>query len=126
MKICVVDDDPKMVKFMSTVLEAAGHAVLSDISSMTMIPTIIQNKPDCLITDLVMAELDGIELCHHLRGRDEVKDLTIIFVSAQTAEYWKKQAGDAGADGYITKPLDPEIFVEQVERIVAEKGRRGA
>ena len=95
MRICVVDDDPKMVTFMTAVLEDAGHTVISNVSPMMAIPDIIKNAPDCLVTDLVMAELDGVELCHHLRGRDEAKDLAIIFVTAQRSSYWQKKAIDA-------------------------------
>ncbi|NQV84733.1 MAG: response regulator transcription factor [Rhodospirillales bacterium] len=126
MKICVVDDDPKMVTFMTAVLEDAGHTVSSNISSMMAIPDIIKNNPDCLVTDLVMAELDGVELCHHLRGRAEVKDMAIIFVTAQRSSYWQTKAADAGADGYIIKPLDPETFAAEVERLVAEKSSSNA
>ncbi|MBT3306435.1 MAG: response regulator [Alphaproteobacteria bacterium] len=121
MRICVVDDDPKMVTFMTAVLEDAGHTVISNVSPMMAIPDIIKNAPDCLVTDLVMAELDGVELCHHLRGRDEAKDLAIIFVTAQRSSYWQKKAIDAGADGYIVKPLDPETFAAEIERLVNEK-----
>jgi two-component system, OmpR family, alkaline phosphatase synthesis response regulator PhoP len=118
LKIYVVDDDAQIVEFMTVVLEAAGHTVFADISAVFAISRIVEKKPDCLITDLMMSELDGIELCKHLRGRDELKNLMIIFVSAQGSDYWKQRALDAGANGYIVKPLRADTFVNEVEGII--------
>lgn len=121
LSIFLVDDDEDIIDFMSVLLEGAGHSVKSEVAGAYALSAIDRDKPDCVVTDLMMAELDGLEFCRELRGRAKLRDMTIIFVSAQTAEYWQKRARDAGADGYITKPLKAREFVGQVERIVAAR-----
>lgn len=118
LKIYIVDDDAQIAEFMTVVLEAAGHTVFTDISAVFAISRIVGKKPDCLVTDLMMSELDGIELCKHLRERTELKNLVVIFVSAKDSDFWKNRAREAGANGYIVKPLTADAFVSEVERIV--------
>lgn len=126
LKIYVVDDEAQIVEFMTVALESAGHTMFADISAVFAISRIVEKKPDCLITDLMMSELNGVELCKLLRQRSELKDLVIIFVSAQGSDYWKQRAVEAGADGYIVKPLRAESFVQEVEDIIRDaKSRPG-
>ena len=71
-----------------------------------------------MLTDLVLAEMDGLDLCRELRKLPEFSGLKIIFDSARDSEYWHTHAQDAGADGYVDKPLDPDTFVRRVETII--------
>ena len=118
MKIYIVDDDPGIIAIMTLLLEAAGHKVSSSVAGATALPEIKAKRPDCVLTDLVMAEMDGLDLCRELRKLTEFSDLKIVFVSARDSEFWHTRAGDAGADGYVDKPLDQDTFVGLVEDIV--------
>ena len=118
MKFYIVDDDADIIAFMTLLLETAGHKVSSSIAGATALPEIKAKRPDCVLTDLVMAEMDGLDLCRELRKLPELSGLKIIFVSARANEYWRNHAHDAGADGYLGKPLDAKTFVEQVENII--------
>lgn len=117
MKIYVVDDDPDMVILMTLLLERAGHEIASNAAGSVALPEISKFKPDCVLTDLMMAQMDGLELCRELRKMEVMADTAVIVVSARTDGYWRQRASDAGATGYITKPLDPETFASQVEEI---------
>ena len=118
MKVFIVDDDAHMVALMTTLLEAAGHAVSSEITGSYAIPKIVSERPDCVIIDLMMAELDGTELCEELRARQETRGATLIMVTAMDDDHWRARAEASGMDGYLTKPLNAETFVEQVQNIV--------
>ena len=118
MKFYIVDDDADIIAFMTLLLETAGHKVSSSIAGATALPEIKAKRPDCVLTDLVMAEMDGLDLSRELRKVPELSGLKIIFVSARANEYWRDHARDAGADGYLGKPLDAKTFVEQVENII--------
>ena len=120
LRIFIVDDDADFVQLVTLLLEHAGHSVSSDLVGAQAIPTIVREKPDCVLTDLMMACLDGLALCRELRAREELRDLKIIMVSARTEDLWRQRAKDSGADGYITKPLDIEGFVSQVEAVLGE------
>jgi DNA-binding response OmpR family regulator len=83
MKVFIVDDDAQMVTLMTALLEAAGHTVSSEITGSYAIPRIVSERPDCVIIDLMMAELDGLELCQELRGRKETRGATLVIVTAR-------------------------------------------
>ena len=119
MKVFIVDDDAHMVALMTALLEAAGHAVSSEITGSYAIPKIVSERPDCVIIVLMMAELDGLELCEELRARRETHGATPVMVTARDDDHWRARAEAIGMDGFLTKPLEPNTFVEQVQSIVA-------
>jgi DNA-binding response OmpR family regulator len=117
LRFFIVDDDSEIIEFMTALLEAAGHSVSSSVAGAYALAEITAEKPDCVLADLMMAEMDGLELCRALRGRAKLDATRFIVVSARDAEYWRARANDAGADGYIVKPLDPATFVAEIERL---------
>jgi len=119
--IFVVDDDQQMVDIMSVWLTMAGHDVAADTAASTALPQIATRRPDAILVDLMMAEVDGLELIGELRSRPETKSSAIIMVSARTDDLWTKRALAAGADGFVHKPLEQDTFVSTVERIIESK-----
>lgn len=119
MKITIIDDDPDIVEVISLVLENAGHSVTSSPAGVNAISLIRKKRPDLILTDLVMAEMDGLELCREIRKDKLLEKTKIIMISARTDEMWKEKARDAGADGYIEKPIDTATFVKDVESLSA-------
>ncbi len=119
--IFIVDDDPSMIAIMSAWLEASGHQVASDTIASTAIPQIETLRPDAILVDLMMAEVDGLELLNELRGRPTCANAAILMITTRTDELWRQKALDAGADGFLGKPLDQIEFVERVEEVIAEK-----
>ena len=118
MKFYIVDDDTDAAKAMTVMVEDAGHAGIFNCAAVFSLPEILSLRPDCVLIDLMMAEMNGLELCEELRGRPELNGLKIIMVSAKAGEYWQERAREAGADGYIAKPLNPKTFVGQVHDIL--------
>jgi len=119
MKIVLVDDDPDLIDIMQMALEQAGHDVTASPAGAPIIRTLKNNPPDALITDLMMAELTGLELCELVKAHAPLSGLKIILISARTDKLWKGKARACGADGFIEKPIDPLTFAAQVEKIVA-------
>ncbi len=123
--VFLVDDDQAMLDVMSLWLMTAGHNVASDTAGSTALPQIMQKKPDALLLDLMMAEVNGLEMIAELRARPETAKAAIIMVSGRTDEIWVKRAIDMGADGFIHKPLKQETFVLQVEALIEAKKAAG-
>ncbi len=118
MKVYIIDDDWDMINYFTVLLESAGHQVYSGVSGVSNLPKIVARKPDAILVDLVMAEMDGLELVGQLRAKKELAASKIIMVTSKDHDHWRKQAADAGVDGYITKPVDEATFASQVEAIV--------
>lgn len=110
----VIDDDPDMLTLMDSLLGQAGHQVESCLAGSYGLPTIASWRPDVVLTDLVMAEVDGLEVCSEIKGRDDLKAIKVIVVSGKDHDHWKQEAAKRGASGYIVKPIDPETFANTV------------
>ncbi|MAG98935.1 MAG: response regulator [Alphaproteobacteria bacterium] len=118
MKIYIVDDDQQIIDLMAKLLLAAGHRVSSNTVGELALSEIVVQRPDCVLVDLMMAAVDGLELCRELRQRKETENVKIVMVSARTADHWKQQAAELDA-GYLEKPVDPQTFAAEIERLVA-------
>ena len=117
----VVDDDPTMIKIMAGLIAQAGHTVKSNTSSLSALAEILVQKPDVVIVDLMMPDLDGTDLCSMLRAKPSTSGMKIVVVSAKTYEFDRKRALGAGADGFIQKPITAENFMPRVLRILEDK-----
>ncbi|HEY9164378.1 MAG TPA: response regulator [Magnetovibrio sp.] len=118
MRIVLVDDDPDLIEIMYLALQQAGHQVIAAPAGVAVMSDLHKRPPDLVITDLMMAEMDGLELCRAVRDDQALADTHVIVVSARTDPLWKTRARDAGAIGFIEKPIDPMEFAQQVDQLV--------
>lgn len=118
LRIFIVDDDQDMIALMTTLLEARGHEVRSNLVGDQAIPQIVQMRPQCVLVDLMMAAIDGYALTAELKKRPELTDTKYVMVSARTGAMWSEKSRLDGLDGYITKPLDLATFAQQVEALL--------
>lgn len=121
MKFCIFDDDQSLLHLVTLLLEKAGHEVSASTRGEQAIGVVTTNRPDALITDRMMPDIDGLSLVHKLRGRKEFDDMVIIMMSVDSGidRPWRRDAEAAGADGFIAKPFDPATFAAEVEAIVS-------
>ena len=117
----VVDDDPEMAEFMTDLLKDGGHDATFNTDSKTAVGLINEKKPNCVLVDLMMPGLDGMEMCAQLNKNPKLKNTKLIVVSSKSYHYDRKLAFESGVDGYITKPLREKTFVETIERIYEDK-----
>jgi phosphoribosyl 1,2-cyclic phosphodiesterase/CheY-like chemotaxis protein len=120
-KYFIVDDDRIFIKLLTKYLESDTLSIYSNTSSADAIQEILRIKPDCLILDIMMPGIDGLELCKKIRSKQNLENMKIVIVSGKTYDVDRKQAFDAGADGYIVKPVEPEKIAEQIHRIVENR-----
>ncbi|NQV82743.1 MAG: response regulator [Rhodospirillales bacterium] len=114
----IVDDDPIVVKLMEALLKDAGFSVTTSTDSSEAIHDIARKKPDCVIGDLMMPEVDGLMLCKQVLGHKDLKNTKFIVVSAKAYEFDLKRSYEFGAHGFIRKPINPETFTDKINRIL--------
>ena len=119
-KFFLVDDDRIFIKLMTKHLETAGHKVSHETSSINALTKIIKQKPDCVLLDIMMPEMDGLEALKRLRSEPALNATRIVIVSGKSYEFDRKRAFGFGADGYITKPIDPKKSIAQLEWIIKD------
>jgi two-component system, OmpR family, KDP operon response regulator KdpE len=100
--ILVVDDEPQITRVLKTTLSSQGYGTRTAADGEEALQVMKEWSPDLLITDLRMPNMDGLDLCRHVRARSQ---LPIIVLSVTGEERTKVEALDAGADDYVTKPF---------------------
>jgi CheY-like chemotaxis protein len=119
--VFVVDDDPVMLTLIVQRLTAGGFAVVSAKSAEEALDRIVHERPDCVVLDIMMPGMDGLELCRQLRAAPQLSATKIVIMSGKTYDSDRRRALALGADAFITKPVQPETFAEQVRRIVEDR-----
>jgi diguanylate cyclase (GGDEF)-like protein len=119
--IMIVDDDPDGLRVLERQLSAAGYRVTTASSGLNALEIDRAQAPQMIITDWMMPELDGLELCRRLRRGDESGHAYIIVLTASREENRTVEALEAGADDFLTKPYNRHELLARVragERIV--------
>jgi CheY-like chemotaxis protein/phosphoribosyl 1,2-cyclic phosphodiesterase len=123
LRIHIVDDDPDVIAMVGQLVARAGHQLTSSSESLTAVADIARERPDCVLLDIMMPEVDGLELCRRLRQDESLQSTRIVMVTAKAFKFDERRAVEVGADGYILKPIHPESFVARLERIVSNELR---
>ena len=110
-RILIVDDEPNILATVSPLLRARGYEVLSAMSGRAAIDAVERDKPDLVVLDLGLPDLDGVEVCRRIR---DTSGAPILVLSARGAEGDKVNALDAGADDYVTKPFGSEELLARI------------
>ena len=118
-KVLVADDDRKTVDLISLYLQKDGYRVLPAYNGREALEIARQKKPDLIVLDLMMPEIDGLDVCRILRNES---DTPIIMLTARTTEDDKLLGLDLGADDYITKPFSPRELLARVRAVLRRVG----
>ena len=110
LQVLVVDDDAATRRLLEAMLKSAGHHVVLAQNGVEAIRQLKQQPAQLLLTDWVMPEMDGIELCRRLRESAELRNIYVVMLTAQEESDRLIQAFEAGADDYLRKPILPKIL----------------
>ncbi len=119
-KILVVDDDRKIIDLVRLYLERDGYRVLVAYDGLEALELARRKRPDLIVLDLLLPELDGLDVCRILQAESEVP---IIMLTAKTTEEDKLVGLELGADDYVTKPFSPRELVARVRTVLRRVGQ---
>ncbi|HEX8794255.1 MAG TPA: diguanylate cyclase [Polyangiaceae bacterium] len=114
MRVLVVDDDPDFAEVVTAVLGAEGIGVKHSPDARRIVEQLDDFRPDLLLLDAMLPEVDGWDAIRIVRTDPEHRDLPIVFVTGRTDLQSRVAAFDAGADDYLAKPLVPEELLARV------------
>jgi DNA-binding response OmpR family regulator len=106
-KIMIVEDDPSAKRLLELVLGAEGFKIAAFDNAIEALAAIDQYRPDLVVLDLMLPEMNGIEFSRKVRSRREYDRLPILVVTAREQKADRYEAFLAGADDYLVKPIDP-------------------
>ena len=114
-KILVIEDNEQNMYLMHFLLESKGYQVIGAENGKVGIQKAIDEKPDVILLDIQLPEMDGYEIAGILRKTEEVSRIPIIAVTSYAMAGDKERILAAGATDYIEKPINPETFVDQIK-----------
>jgi class 3 adenylate cyclase/CheY-like chemotaxis protein len=120
-KILVVDDTPKNVKLLADLLTVKGYSVVTAASGREAIAQLETEKPDLVLLDVVMPEMSGYEVCRKIRENPDTGILPVVMVTALDPAEERVKGLDAGADDFLTKPINQPELLARVRSLLRIK-----
>lgn len=119
--ILVVDDQPQNVDILKTRLAVNGYEILTATSGEEALAIAATQPPDLILLDILMPGMDGLEVCRRLKGDASLPFIPVIMLTVKSESQDRIAGFEAGADDYLTKPLDQAVLVPRVESMLRLK-----
>ena len=118
-KILVLDDDVAMVNLLATVLETEGFTALKAQSANQALEVIEDDRPDLILLDVMMPEMDGFRFLAMVRSNPETHAIPVIILTVLSDHENILEGFRKEADEYVTKPFDPQALVETIKEVLS-------
>ncbi len=116
--ILVVEDTPSEKELLSLYLQDGGYQIIQAENGKEALEKAINNKPDLIISDVVMPEMSGLELCRNIRKSSATQKIPIILCTSKNQEIDRIWGMKQGATAYVTKPYTKEEMLNTVKTII--------
>jgi DNA-binding NarL/FixJ family response regulator len=122
-RLMLVDDDPNLILLVKDYLEFRGYTMITAENGRQALEMLEKERPDMIICDVMMPEMDGYSLIKHIRENEKTSWIPVLFLSAKGQSQDKVKGLSTGADVYMVKPFEPEELVAQVESSLKQASR---
>ena len=119
--ILLVDDEPDILELLSYNLKAEGYKVKTASSGREGVEKAKKVRPDLILLDVMMPEMDGIEACEQIRKTPGLEHTIIAFLTARGEDYSQVAGFEVGADDYITKPVKPKVLTSRLKALLRRR-----
>jgi CheY-like chemotaxis protein len=121
MKILVADDNEDAQVVLATLLKELGHETMLAPNGVVALETMSKCLPDMVITDILMPEMDGFELCRQIQANPQLNSTSVIIYTGSYVSQVDQELGlSLGAIKYITKPQEPSVLIELIEKVLQD------
>jgi len=120
MRILIAEDDENFRTLITELLEQAGHTPMPEPNGLLAWKRLLREGADMVVTDINMPEMDGFGLLRHIRGDENHNKIPVLMLTIRQLAEDQVSGYDTGADDYLTKPFDHEIFIARIHAL----GRR--
>ena len=119
-RILVIDDEPSLHEMLRVILELGGYQAVGNQPGATGGKELTESKPDLIVLDLMMPDVDGFEILRRLKGDEETRDIPVVICTVRDYPEDHMLAQELGASRYITKPFEPSEFLEVISEVLQE------
>jgi len=120
-KILIVDDEPDIVDFIEYNLQKEDFITAKAYNGEDALKIAADFRPDLIILDVMMPQMDGIDTCRRLRQNPDLTSTYIMFLTARSEEYSEIAGFEAGADDFVYKPVKPRALMSRINAIARRK-----
>jgi two-component system alkaline phosphatase synthesis response regulator PhoP len=120
-KILIVDDERDIVQTFQDRLEMEGYTTISAANGKEGLEKAIREKPDVILLDVIMPDMDGFEMLEALRKYPEGEECTVIMLTVRSHREDVARAEAYGAEGYLVKPFDLDELLEKIESVLKQR-----
>ena len=114
-QILYIEDDPSNRLLVRRILEAEGYSITEAVSGLAGLEMAAQTKPDLILLDINLPEIDGYDLARRFRDTPGLQQVPILALTANVMKGDRERTLEAGCDGYIQKPIDVDRLPDQVK-----------
>lgn len=122
LSVLIIDDEDDIRSILKYTLEKEGYIVYEASNGKDGLNQADQVKPDVIVLDVMMPDMDGIEVCENIRRNPDNNDVIICMLTARNEDYSQIAGLEAGADDYVAKPVKPKVFVSKIKALLRRKG----
>jgi DNA-binding response OmpR family regulator len=123
LSVLVVDDDPVILRLLQVNFELEGIDVATAVDGEEGLKMAQSDRPDLVISDIMMPKVNGLELLAALRSSPDTASLPVILLSAKAQVADVQRGLELGADDYVTKPFDPLELIDRIYKVLAKSRR---
>jgi two-component system cell cycle response regulator DivK len=120
-RILLVDDEEMNRDFLQRRLQKRGYEVITAVDGRDACTRVIDLRPDLILMDMMMPNMDGLEATRSLRAVPETRDIPVIALTAQAMAGDREKVVEAGCDDYATKPIDLPELLDKIQRLLQMK-----
>jgi two-component system, cell cycle response regulator DivK len=119
-QVLVVDDEQDSILVARTLLEMCGASVVTAINGREGVEAVKKLRPHFVLSDLSMPEMSGWQMLHHLKENPSTREIPVIALTAHAMVGDRQRAMEVGFHNYLTKPLQPETFINELLRLLID------
>jgi len=118
MRILVVDDDTRLTQLLQLVFESRGFGVTIANDGQQALQSLAKELPEAILLDLMMPGMSGLEVCRLVRADPRTSNIPIVILTARYDTAMRREAMQAGATEYLTKPIRPNDLINCLQKVV--------
>ena len=119
----VIEDNEDNMKLITFILEKNGYGTIMAENGKKGIALALKERPDFILLDIQLPDMNGLEVLKELRRSEINGEIPIIAITSYAMSGDRERLLEAGCNGYIEKPIDPVVIINQIREIIGEKGR---
>ena len=120
-RVLIIEDDPVVIQSTSMVLETVGCEVCSGLGGEEGLARAVEERPDLILLDIMMPDLDGWQVLQKLKSSEETRDIPVVIFTAYEVSRGREGLVERGAVGLVQKPFEPEELIDIVRRNIPQE-----